>query len=745
MTKTLCENALLHKQPLWDPDGSPYRESLIEIFGNAEAAMAHCMEKLGIGPTPIDTLVNSAKSANPALSLGDYSTKFWSQMWSESEITLIFAIIIVGYWLFAFTAGSRHWMSRNAVIILPTLGILGTFVGVHYALLNFDIQNLDASITEIIRGLQIAFTTSILGMVGGVSVRLFNSRAENQQSTKDEASADDIYDALLRIRGRDDAAAVKADLSDIHKALAGEGDASLSTLITKMRSDLNDFAKTVAEANTSALIDALKDVIKDFNEKMSEQFGENFKQLNVAVGRLLEWQENYKNDLDGLRVVMNEAVNSIEACRSSIERIAEASGTIPRNMEALEKVLSDTGDQLVALEERLGAFADMREKAQDAFPRIEELLNSYTDRLGNAVQDSMDTLKAGLEAQNNSMEGIQDGYSRLKGDIAEIGTELGDQVRDVLKESLDTINTSISSAHDAQKDHLETVYQNLENSVGNLEESYGQLRDDANEASKIAVEAVKASAEEQGRFIKEVHGGLEETYEKLRDDAKEVSEIVVKAVQTSAEEQARLTKDVHDRQIQGMRELDDAFGSLREQADISAKIVVDAIKNNQETLEDAGNAMAEAVDEIGPIIKDTLNTSMEDLTSSLDEFMREHETQSQDRLQKVTDGLNEFIRDHEKQSYQRLDNLTQELDNRAKDSAQSIEALAKEQLDVTRQSLEQSISNSMSLFDQYSGSIAEKFADDYRPVIEQLRRLMQLARDLETELSDRTPPNRNRS
>jgi hypothetical protein len=35
----------------------------------------------------------------------------------------------------------------------------------------------------------------------------------------------------------------------------------------------------------------VKDVIREFNEKRSERFGENFKQLNEAIGQVLVWQE----------------------------------------------------------------------------------------------------------------------------------------------------------------------------------------------------------------------------------------------------------------------------------------------------------------------------------------------------------------------------------------------------------------------------------------------------------------------
>ena len=40
----------------------------------------------------------------------------------------------------------------------------------------------------------------------------------------------------------------------------------------------------MSKAFSEAIIEELKSVIREFNEKISEQFGDNFKQLNLAVG-----------------------------------------------------------------------------------------------------------------------------------------------------------------------------------------------------------------------------------------------------------------------------------------------------------------------------------------------------------------------------------------------------------------------------------------------------------------------------
>ena len=53
----------------------------------------------------------------------------------------------------------------------------------------------------------------------------------------------------------------------------------------------------LAESNSKALIIALQEVIRDFNTKITDQFGDNFKQLNQAVGAMLEWQKQYREQV----------------------------------------------------------------------------------------------------------------------------------------------------------------------------------------------------------------------------------------------------------------------------------------------------------------------------------------------------------------------------------------------------------------------------------------------------------------
>ncbi len=142
----------------------------------------------------------------------------------------------------------------------------------------------------------------------------------------------------------------------------------------------------MAENNSKALIEALEQVIRDFNTQLSEQFGENFKQLNEAVGALLVWQDQYREHVERLEEQFQLAVQGIQASEQALKEISEHTAKIPEQMGGLESLMVGLQQQTTNLEAHLEAIAGLRDKAVEAFPVIEENLNKLTNELTSQVE-----------------------------------------------------------------------------------------------------------------------------------------------------------------------------------------------------------------------------------------------------------------------------------------------------------------------------------------------------------------------
>jgi biopolymer transport protein ExbB/TolQ len=49
--------------------------------------------------------------------------------------------------------------------VFPTIGILGTFIGIAVGLWSFDVNNIETSIPALLQGLKTAFIASIFGII----------------------------------------------------------------------------------------------------------------------------------------------------------------------------------------------------------------------------------------------------------------------------------------------------------------------------------------------------------------------------------------------------------------------------------------------------------------------------------------------------------------------------------------------------------------------------------------------------
>ena len=211
----------------------------------------------------------------------------------ENEVSLTFATIIFALFSIALF---RHFTSRSdrpsliasaSPALLTTIGVLGTFVGIFIGLVNFDVGNIDKSVPLLLEGMKVAFVTSILGMGSAVFLRVTYA-AVPRKALAESVGPEEIYSVLTDIR-----------------------DGQNSAL-----SEFRQFAETMAEDNSKALIEALEQAIRDLNTHiylLNEQFGENLKQLNEAVGALLSWQDQYKDHVEKLTDQLQRSLDGIES------------------------------------------------------------------------------------------------------------------------------------------------------------------------------------------------------------------------------------------------------------------------------------------------------------------------------------------------------------------------------------------------------------------------------------------------
>jgi hypothetical protein len=237
----------------------------------------------------------------------------------------------------------------------------------------------------------------------------------------------------------------------VKTALVGDEDSTVVSQLKLTRQDTNDkldqlnrsqrdFLTTAAENNSKALITALEAVIKDFNTKISEQFGENFKQLNVAVGRLLEWQELYRSQMSEMISQQSSAANNMQIASDRYGNLVEHAGRFTKVSESLSEMLTALHDQRQQIQVSVQSLADILAKASDGVPKLEAKIAQLTDQMTfgvkshqeqitNVLSEGIKTITTTVgDARRQFLEATQATNQAVNSHMAELAQKTNEQI-----------------------------------------------------------------------------------------------------------------------------------------------------------------------------------------------------------------------------------------------------------------------------------------------------------------------------
>lgn len=310
-------------------------------------------------------------------------------------VLLTFWLAVVRYNILSVTYGPT---------ILTMIGIFGCFIGIAIGLMHFDTANVQGSVPALLDGIKTSFWSSVAGIGGALAIKLRLLLIGPPKSTADGeiqgATIDDLANLLVNLQ----------------TSLAGEGDATLLGQVKLMRQEsrdgldalnagLENFLRSTAENNSKALIQALQEVIRDFNAKINEQFGDNFKQLNAAVEKILVWQEQYREQVDEMIIQQRTCAASMtEAAQGYKELVTNAQG-FAEVTTALKSILSGLEVQKTQLRASLEALAKLIVTSAAGLPKIEERILEMTRQVEAGVRANAEQWAGALKAVTEAVKG----------------------------------------------------------------------------------------------------------------------------------------------------------------------------------------------------------------------------------------------------------------------------------------------------------------------------------------------------
>lgn len=302
--------------------------------------------------------------------------------------------------------------------VLTTMGILGCFTGITIALFSFDPNNIQQSVPSLLGGIRTAFWASLAGVLGALTLRFaqrFRPLSEANESETSDAEVIDVVRAIDRMDRR--------QAEDQNRLLVA----------------FQDFSQHMVENNQKAVVEALKEVVRDFNQQLTEQFGENFKQLNSAVEKLVTWQQQYRETLEQLQAEQQKSQLALAQAGESLANMALSAGHFAQTAHALESEIA----QLTQTRERL--FAQ-----EEALARLLETLREVTPTFAAKADDMLSEISSGMtkvtrEIADRMLESHREMRQLVSGTAQSTEQQLA-RVQSAMTRAADSLAQSLESA-----------------------------------------------------------------------------------------------------------------------------------------------------------------------------------------------------------------------------------------------------------------------------------------------------------
>jgi DNA anti-recombination protein RmuC len=252
-------------------------------------------------------------------------------------------------------------------------------------------------------------------------------------------------------------------LTKVHQSLAGKEDSTLLSQFKLFRQEsrdglnalkisLDQYMEKIADSNSKALIEALKEVIRDFNVKISEQFGENFKQLNAAVEKLVVWQDKYRQQMSEMIALQEKTTSNMSEAvdrYSDLIRQAEVFSTVANNLNTLIETLETQRGQIVS---SLNLLGNLLKAAGDNLPKIESKIIEMTRQIDAGVRASNDQMLATVKTITQT---LQTSHADMKKLIVDATEGANREVNAHIKQLSENTNKQVLALDKALSEELD--------------------------------------------------------------------------------------------------------------------------------------------------------------------------------------------------------------------------------------------------------------------------------------------------
>ena len=297
-----------------------------------------------------------------------------------------------------------------------SVGVIGTFIGISFALLYFDTSDIAGSIDGFLSGMKTAFWTSLIGMVAALAIKFI-------QATVERSDEDAYKESLMNIQ---------------------EISRSVKNNTTVVNNALVELKNSVEAGSNEVLAQQLDRLAQSFNSFIASSNASQESMNNI--GRLMAGQaEKLDNVADTMRESMaafgKSQEKQIEAINSVMkENMGILGGKIQALNDGLSQQLKASGDKQIELLNSMNAsIVAMRAHSEQSAADTTEMLKATRAYQAESL-DNEAKQNAILDANTQSIVGMKDAFDGFVNNVKEV---FGEAVIGALNRSMQNLNDQL--------------------------------------------------------------------------------------------------------------------------------------------------------------------------------------------------------------------------------------------------------------------------------------------------------------
>ena len=364
--------------------------------------------------------------------------------------------------------------------LMVSLGFLGTLMGISAGLSGFSMDDADqvmTAIRQLVPGMQYAFMTSIIGVIGSISTtiitRIAHGAAHNALQSFYEAmthsagvqSVDPM--TQIAIYQQEQTTLLQGIARDLSGATAERLAGALTGAMTRSLDDMRDSMESFMNFSTHEQMRGIDLLINRFIQQMNTSMDGQFTNLSRTIEQTCSMQQKISEGLSGMSNSLQSMVENAGELSELSTSMVDALAGCAKNVQTNAKQTDDAYARIASNVEHLEIIAHQQ---NSYLLSVSALQNDMNKSVAAFEASSQDVMQAFSENARSSSQALAEASQSLKESSTVLAANHKALVGGISKDIDQTYNNFFRSTNEAIA-NLTQCAQNLQTSVARMPET----------------------------------------------------------------------------------------------------------------------------------------------------------------------------------------------------------------------------------------------------------------------------------